>query len=58
MTEKEFLDELCRLFMEIDHDWDFGNELNGEIKSIMELCQCYLEGNDKLRDQRDNSKPK
>jgi hypothetical protein len=42
MTETAFVEELSRLFMELDHDWDFGNEICGEAEEILDLCKCYL----------------
>ena len=42
MTECYFVERLSELFMELDHDWDWGNELNGEVVSIIKLCEQFL----------------
>ena len=60
MTEKEFLDTLCIRFMALDHDWDFGAEIDKEVRDIMELCKAYLEERCEVEngEQRDSYLPK
>ena len=50
----EFLDELCAKFMRLDSDWDFGNEIDDDVKEILDLCKRYLEEKG-LGQQRDSN---
>ena len=51
---REFLDELCVKFMRLDNDWDFGNEIDDDVKEILDLCKRYLEEKG-LGQQRDSN---
>ena len=42
MTEVEFFEKLCELFMRLDNDWDFGNDLKEDIRRMATLCEKYL----------------
>ena len=46
MNECYFVKKLAEYFMTLDHDWDWGNEINGEVKDIVDLCQQYLKERD------------
>lgn len=43
MIEIEFLNRLCKLFSRLSSDYDWGNELNGDIENMEKLCHQYRE---------------
>lgn len=43
MTECYFINELSKLFLKLDDDWDWGDELDREVVDIINLCKQFLE---------------
>ena len=43
MTELELVERLCRLFKRLTSDFDWGDELNGDIEEMEALCHQYRE---------------
>lgn len=53
MTEVELLNKLCKLFSKLNTDYDWGDELNGDIEEMEKLCHQYREELKKYGSKKD-----